>query len=206
MYLIGHGYAPQFTVRGPNGVAYQEATPFIPANTNTMLSDGVVKAPSASLGFEGVFVPTAYMANGTTLESIFPAANNPEVSLIGYSGNLGLNSGQSQSVYQLDTSQMTEISGGPHLMTPGSTWKLPGKLGSITYDGTSQWVSLDDHLRPGADPGARLRHPGDRRAAAVVLRPAAAGVRPSGPGAGRRRLGRHGRRPDQDRCQRRVRG
>ena len=111
VYLIGHGYAPEFKVTGPNGVAYDEATPFIPANTNTMLSDGVVKAPSASLGFEGVFVPTAYMANGTTLESIFPAANNPEVSLIGYSGNLGLSSGAPQSVYQLDTSQMTEIAG-----------------------------------------------------------------------------------------------
>ena len=152
VYLIGHGYAPEFKVTGPNGVAYDEATPFIPANTNTMLSDGVVKAPSASLGFEGVFVPTAYMANGTTLESIFPAANNPEVSLIGYSGNLGLSSGVSQSVYQLNTSQMTQIPGGPHLLAPGSTWKLPGKLGSITYVGTAQWVSLDVTYDPGSFP------------------------------------------------------
>jgi cytochrome c biogenesis protein len=152
VYLIGHGYAPEFKVTGPNGLAYDQATPFIPANTNTMLSDGVVKASGASLGFEGVFVPTAYMANGTTLESIFPAANNPEVSLIGYSGNLGLDSGVAQSVYQLDTSQMTEISGGPHLMTPGSTWKLPGKLGSITYVGTAQWVSLAVTYDPGQIP------------------------------------------------------
>ena len=152
VYLIGHGYAPEFKVTGPDGVAYDEATPFIPANPNTMLSDGVVKAASASLGFEGVFVPTAYMANGTTLESIFPAANNPEVSLIGYSGNLGLDSGVSQSVYQLDTSQMTEIPGGPHLMTPGSTWKLPGNLGSITYVGTAQWVSLAITYDPGQIP------------------------------------------------------
>jgi len=154
VYLIGHGYAPVFKVTGPNGqVAYSAATPFIPANTNTMLSDGVVKAPNASLGFEGVFVPTAYMANdGTTLESIFPAANNPEVSLIGYSGNLGMDSGVSQSVYQLDTSQMKEIAGGPHLLTPGSTWKLPGKLGSITYVGTAQWVSLEITYDPGQIP------------------------------------------------------
>ena len=153
VYLIGHGYAPEFKVTGPNGVvSYDAATPFIPANTNTMLSDGVVKAPSASLGFEGVFVPTAYMADGTTLESIFPAANNPEVSLIGYSGNLGLDSGVPQSVYQLDTSQMTEIAGGPHLMTPGSTWTLPGKRGSITYVGTAQWVSLAVTYDPGQIP------------------------------------------------------
>jgi len=153
VYLIGHGYAPVFKVTEPNGtVAYSGATPFIPANTNTMLSDGVVKAPSASLGFEGVFVPTAYMANGTTLESIFPAANNPEVSLIGYTGNLGLNSGVPQSVYQLDTSQMTQIAGGPHLLTPGSTWKLPGNLGSISYVGTAQWVSLEITYDPGQIP------------------------------------------------------
>ena len=151
VYLIGHGYAPEFKVTGPNGVAYDEATPFIPADTSTMLSDGVVKAPNASLGFEGVFVPTALTVDGT-LESIFPAANNPRVSLIGYSGNLGMDSGVPQSVYQLDTSQMTEISGGPHLLSPGQTWKLPGKLGSITYLGTAQWVSLAITYDPGQVP------------------------------------------------------
>ena len=93
VYLIGHGYAPEFKVTGANGkVAYEEATPFIPANTSTFLSDGVVKASDASLGFMGVFVPTALPVNGT-LQSIFPADDNPAVSLIGYSGNLGMNSG-----------------------------------------------------------------------------------------------------------------
>jgi cytochrome c biogenesis protein len=151
VYLIGHGYAPVFKVTGPDGLAYDAATPFIPANTSTMLSDGVVKAPSASLGFIGVFVPTAYLAGGT-LESIFPAANNPEVSLIGYSGNLGMNSGVAQSVYQLDTTGMTKVSGSPHLLAPGQTWKLPGKLGSISYVGTEQWVSLQITYDPGQVP------------------------------------------------------
>jgi cytochrome c biogenesis protein len=151
VYLIGHGYAPVFKVTGPDGEAYDAATPFIPANTNTMLSDGVVKAPNASLGFIGVFVPTAYPNDGT-LESIFPAANNPVVSLIGYSGNLGMNSGAPQSVYQLDTTQMTKVSGSPHLMSPGQTWKLPGKLGSISYLGTEQWVSLAITYDPGQVP------------------------------------------------------
>jgi cytochrome c biogenesis protein len=152
VYLIGHGYAPVFTVTGPDGAAYNEATPFIPANTSSMLSDGVVKASDASLGFIGVFLPTAYTTTDGTLESIFPAANNPMVSLIGYSGNLGMNSGVPQSVYQLDTSQMTKISGSPHLLAPGSTWTLPGKLGSITYVGTEQWVSLAITYDPGQVP------------------------------------------------------
>ena len=152
VYLIGHGYAPQFKVTGANGkVAYDEATPFIPANTGTFLSDGVVKAPDASLGFMGVFVPTAISVGGT-LESIFPAADAPAVSLIGYSGNLGMNSGVPQSVYQLDTTGMTKVSGSPHLLEPGQTWKLPGGKGSITFVGVKQWVSLAITYDPGQVP------------------------------------------------------
>jgi cytochrome c biogenesis protein len=152
VYLIGHGYAPEFKVTGANGkVAYQEATPFIPANTATFLSDGVVKAPDASLGFMGVFVPTAIPVNGT-VESIFPAADAPAVSLIGYSGNLGLNSGVPQSVYQLDTTGMTKLSGSPYLLLPGQTWKLPSGKGSITFVGVKQWVSLAITYDPGQVP------------------------------------------------------
>ncbi len=152
VYLIGHGYAPVFKVTGANGkVAYEEATPFIPANTATFLSDGVVKAPDASLGFMGVFVPTAVSVDGT-LESIFPAADAPAVSLIGYSGNLGMNSTVAQSVYQLDTTGMTKISGSPQLLTEGQTWTLPGGKGSITFVGVKQWVSLAITYDPGQVP------------------------------------------------------
>jgi cytochrome c biogenesis protein len=152
VYLIGHGYAPEFKVTGADGkVAYQEATPFIPANTGTFLSDGVVKAPDASLGFMGVFVPTAISVGGT-LESIFPAADAPAVSLIGYTGNLGMNSAVSQSVYQLDTTGLTKLSGSPHLLVPGQTWTLPGGKGSITFVGVKQWVSLAITYDPGQVP------------------------------------------------------
>lgn len=156
VYLIGHGYAPEFKVTGANGqVTYDEATPFIPANTGTFLSDGVVKAPGTAtgtdLGFMGVFVPTAISVGGT-LDSIFPAADNPAVSLIGYSGNLGMNSGVPQSVYQLDTTGMTKLSGSPHLLTPGQTWTLPGGKGSVTFVGVKQWVSLAITYDPGQVP------------------------------------------------------
>lgn len=152
VYLIGHGYAPEFKVTGANGkVAYSEATPFIPANTATFLSDGVIKAPDASLGFMGVFVPTAISAGGT-LESIFPAADAPAVSLIGYSGNLGMNNGVPQSVYQLNTAGLKTISGSPHLLLPGQTWKLPGGKGSVQFVGVKQWVSLTVTYDPGQVP------------------------------------------------------
>jgi cytochrome c biogenesis protein len=155
VYLIGHGYAPVFRVTNARGqIVYDQATPFIPANTSNFLSDGVVKVPDASptqLGFMGVFVPTAVSADGT-LESIFPAADNPAVSLLGYAGNLGMNSGAPQSVYQLDTTAMTKLAGSPHLLYPGQTWTLPGGQGRITYTGTQQWVSLAMTYDPGQVP------------------------------------------------------
>jgi cytochrome c biogenesis protein len=155
VYLIGHGYAPVFKVTSAKGqVVYDQATPFIPANTSTFLSDGVVKVSGASpsqLGFMGVFVPTAVSVNGS-LESAFPAADNPVVSLLGYSGNLGMNSGPSQSVYQLDTTGMTKLAGSPHLLFPGQEWKLPGGQGSIAFTGYQQWVSLAVTYDPGQVP------------------------------------------------------
>ena len=151
VYLIGHGYTPEFKVTGANGQVDDAETPFIPANPGTFLSDGVVKAPDALLGFMGVFAPTALSAGGT-LESLFPAADNPVVSLVGYSGNLGLDDGQPQSVYQLDTSGMTKISSTPHLLSPGQTWRLPDGKGSITFVGVRQWVSLAITYDPGQIP------------------------------------------------------
>jgi cytochrome c biogenesis protein len=155
VYLIGHGYAPVFKVTDAQGkVVYNQATPFIPANTSTFLSDGVVKAANAApeqLGFIGVFVPTAADAANGTLSSAFPAANDPAVSLMGYSGNLGVDSGVPQSVYQLDTTAMTKVSAQPHLLFPGQTWKLPSNLGSITFVGYQQWASLTATYDPGQD-------------------------------------------------------
>jgi cytochrome c biogenesis protein len=155
VYLIGHGYAPVFQVTTARGqVVYNEATPFIPANTGTLLSDGVVKVPAGSpsqLGFMGVFVPTAVSVGGT-LESAFPAAENPVVSLIAYSCGTCMNSGVSQSVYQLDTNGMRKLTAAPHLLFPGQTWSLPGGNGKITFVGVKQWVSLAITYDPGQVP------------------------------------------------------
>src|SRR5260370_813423 len=63
VYLIGHGYAPQFTVTDARGqVVYDAPTPFIPGPSGDFLSEGVVKVPDGrpeQPGFTGVFVPTA---------------------------------------------------------------------------------------------------------------------------------------------------
>ena len=123
VYLIGHGYAPVFKVTDARGkVVYNQATPFVAGATGNFLSEGVVKVPDAQpdqLGFTGIFVPTAVDVDGT-LESVFPAADNPVVSLIAYAGNLGMNSGAPQSVYQLDTCGMQRLTASPQVLRPAS--------------------------------------------------------------------------------------
>ena len=63
-----------------------------------------------------------------------------------------MNSGVPQSVYQLDTTGMTKVSGSPHLLLPGQSWTLPGGKGSITFVGVKQWASLAITYDPGQVP------------------------------------------------------
>ena len=155
VYLIGHGYAPEFRVTDARGqVVYNAATPFVSGTTGNFLSEGVVKVPGAQpdqLGFTGVFVPTAVDVGGT-LESVFPAADNPVVSLIAYAGNLGMNTGAPQSVYQMDTSGMQRLTASPQVLLPGQSLKLPGGRGTITFTGYVPWVSLAITHDPGQLP------------------------------------------------------
>ena len=155
VYLIGHGYAPEFRVTDARGqLVYNQATPFISGASGNFLSEGVVKVPDAQpeqLGFTGIFVPTAVDVGGT-LESVFPAADNPVVSLIAYAGNLGENTGPPQSVYQLDTSGMQRLTASPQVLQPGQSLKLPGGRGTITFTGYVPWVSLAITHDPGQLP------------------------------------------------------
>jgi cytochrome c biogenesis protein len=155
VYLIGHGYAPVFKVTDSRGqVVYDQATPFISGASGNFLSQGVVKVSGAQpeqLGFTGVFVPTAVMVGGV-LESAFPAADNPVVSLLAYAGNLGLNDGVPQSVYQLNTAAMRQLTSAPQLLLPGQSLKLPDGQGTIAFTGYVPWASLTITHDPGQLP------------------------------------------------------
>jgi len=155
VYLIGHGYAPVFRVTDGRGkVVYDQATPFLPADQSTYLSEGVVKAPDAKpqqLGFAGVFLPTAVDVNGQ-LQSAFPAAYEPAVSMIPYAGNLGLNSGVAQSVYQLNTGAMHRLATSAQVLAPGQSMKLPDGAGTLTFTGYRQWISIQVTYDPGQVP------------------------------------------------------
>jgi cytochrome c biogenesis protein len=74
------------------------------------------------------------------------------VSLIGYAGNLGMNNGVPQSVYQLDTAGMHRLTASPQLLQQGQSLQLPGGRGTITFTGYRQWVSLAITHDPGQLP------------------------------------------------------
>jgi cytochrome c biogenesis protein len=114
----------------------------------------VVKVPDArptQLGFAGVFLPTEVAVDGQ-LQSAFPAALLPRVSLVAYAGNLGMNGPDAQSVYDLDTRQMHPLNVAPRPLAPGQSIKLPDGDGTLTFTGYTQWVSLAITYDPGQLP------------------------------------------------------
>jgi cytochrome c biogenesis protein len=155
VFLIGHGYAPVFKVTDGTGqVVFDQPVPFIPVEQSGLTSEGVVKVPDAEpdqLGFAGVFLPTAVDTDGQ-LGSGFPAAMLPRVSLVSYAGNLGLDSGPSQSVYQLDTAHLKALPVAPRPLAPGDSITLPGHRGTLTFTGYRQWISLAITYDPGQLP------------------------------------------------------
>lgn len=157
VHLIGHGYAPRFTIRDGNGdVAYTGPTPFLPQDGN-FSSTGVVKAPDArpeQLGLQGIFAPTAMLDPKRGPISAFPDAIAPAVFLTAYHGDLNLDDGIPQSVYRLDLSKLTQYrasNGEPvrYRMVPGQTVTLPSGAGTVTFEGYSRWVNLQISRDPG---------------------------------------------------------
>ncbi len=76
---------------------------FLPRDAS-FLSYGVVKAPTAKpgqIGLDGLFFPTFEMVDGNPV-TVFGDDLNPTLSMLAYTGDLGLDDGRSQSVYVLD--------------------------------------------------------------------------------------------------------
>ena len=149
VYLVGHGYAPEFTIRDDSGkVVWEDASIFLPQDS-AFTSSGVVKVPDTvpQLGIQGFFLPTVSedFSNGPV--SKFPAADNPEVYISAWQGDLGLDSGMPQSVYRLDTKNMKRI--GIEELAPGDTWNLPNSGGTLEFTGYRKWASFVITKDPG---------------------------------------------------------
>jgi cytochrome c biogenesis protein len=157
VYLVGHGYAPRLTVKDGNGdVAYSGPVVFLPQDAS-FASFGVLKVPDAQpeqLGFDGMFFPTYSFTMARGPFSVFPDAKNPALSMLAYSGDLGMDDGRPQSVFELDTDHLTKVkhSDGRDFrldLAPGRTVKLPHGLGSVRFDGWQRWVKLQVSDTPG---------------------------------------------------------
>ena len=147
IYLQANGYSPVVTVKDKNGkVTFQGPVVFLPQDAN-LTSTGAIKLPDMNpqVGFIGSFVPTYDRSATRGAFSVFPEALDPRLLLSAWQGNLGLDSGNPQSVYRLDTSKMTKL--GLKQLAVGQSYDF-GE-GSITFDGWKSWVNLQIVDDPG---------------------------------------------------------
>ena len=164
VFLEGHGYAPVVEVKDGKGhVLFDGPSTFLEQD-EYFDSSGAIKAPAytsggTDLGFQGWFLPTAFIQSGSMPASVFPAAQNPMLILTAFSGNLNMNGGEDQSVYSLDTTAMKQLNvkakgaaaaaGNALELKVGQTATLPNNLGSITFVGVKQWAQFNIANDPG---------------------------------------------------------
>lgn len=143
IFLVGQGYAPVIRITDSAGdVVFDAAVPFLPADSS-YTSTGVVKVPDASgeqMGFQGFLLPTAYIPSPDEPSiSIFPGALNPRIGMNLWVGDLGLDNGQSQSVYTLNTANLEQVKDGD------GNFRIdlaPGEKAELPNGGTFEFVEL----------------------------------------------------------------
>lgn len=151
VYLQGNGFAPEVTVHDAAGeVAFAGAVPFLPED-EAYTSRGVIKVPDVSVGEQigivGYLLPTAVVTPAGAA-SVYPQPDDPLLVLTVWRGDLGLDTGVPQNVYELDVDEMTQVleaDGTPttFFVQPGQTVDLPGDLGTLTWDALPRFVALD---------------------------------------------------------------
>jgi len=151
VFLLGNGYAPEVIVRDPaGGVVFRQRVPFLPQDSN-LTSLGVVKVPdglSEQVGIVGFFYPTKATLPSGAFSSSYPDLINPVMTLNVFVGDLGLNEGTPRSVYVLDTSAMTQLTGGDTTadsieLRPGEIASLPNGLGTVELGNVARFASFD---------------------------------------------------------------
>ena len=155
VFLIGHGYAPEFRVTDGTGhVVFEGAVPFIPVETSGLTSEGAVKVPDAEpqqLGFVGVFLPTTVDVGGR-LESEFPAPLKP-------AGEPGLVRGEPR--HERGSAAVGVLAGHRGTAPAGDRAAAAGRRpvdeasrwpGDAHLPGYRQWISLAITYDPGQLP------------------------------------------------------
>ena len=147
IYLQANGYSPMVTIRDKSGkIAFQGATVFLPQDGN-LTSTGAIKLPDMNpqMGFVATFIPTYDRNSKRGAFSTYPEVLDPRLLFSAWVGNLGLDSGQPQSVYRLNTTKMSRIA--LKQLQLHETYNF-GE-GSITFEGWKPWVNLQIVSDPG---------------------------------------------------------
>lgn len=159
VFLIGHGYAPNITVRNEDGsIAFSGPVVFLPEDPS-FRSFGVVKVPDTNnpdgtqIGLEGELYPTYGFSNETGPFSAYPDAKAPLISMVLWTGDLGLDSGTPQSVYSLDKTELNKVMQSEKAqfrmdLPLGATKELPDGLGSVTFESVDRFVKLQVSKTP----------------------------------------------------------
>ncbi|MFE7440020.1 cytochrome c biogenesis protein ResB [Streptomyces chartreusis] len=163
VYLVSHGYAPVITIRdGKGNVVYRDAVPLLPLDGN-VTSTGAIKVMDGyrnakgereQLGLQAFFLPT--YVKGNELASQFPALLNPVINLEAYHGDLGVDAGIPQSVYQLNKKNLKGFKDAKGAqvrenLKPGETMKLPNGAGTVTFEKEiKEWAGFQVARQPGS--------------------------------------------------------
>ncbi|MEU0462390.1 cytochrome c biogenesis protein ResB [Amycolatopsis sp. NPDC006131] len=118
VYLLGNGYSPIFTITWPDGTTRTQATQWRPTDGTGTLNEGATKfdPPNITDPFErrtkqlaitGLFAPDGLL-HGGVLTGGGPEMTNPMVAVDVMRGDLGLDSGQSQSIFSIDQSMVDD--------------------------------------------------------------------------------------------------
>lgn len=149
IYLLGNGYAPVLRVTSPDGtVVHEGPVVTIPQDTH-YTSQLVLKMPDATpeqAVVVGVFGPTM------TIDEMGPHSQyaglvQPEVALTMYTGDLGLDAGIPQNVYEVDISTLEPVaneSGAPALarLAPGEEMTLPNGM-TVSFLDVKRYAAFD---------------------------------------------------------------
>jgi cytochrome c biogenesis protein len=153
VYLLGHGYAPRFTVTFPDGAQRTGEVQWRPVDPTTLLSEGATKFArpgvtdeqqrrTTQLAVTGLLAPTS--SGGQVVTSVFPALDDPEVAVEVLRGDLGLDDGRGQSIFTVDRSgldngTLTRVA--RQNLRPGEELTLDDGT-RVRFDGVRDWVSL----------------------------------------------------------------
>lgn len=147
MFLLGHGYAPVVEIKDKSGnVVFNDSVIFLPQDGN-FLSTGVIKVPDMNpqYGFDGIFAPTAAINTEGNFESIYPDVIDPILFVAAFQGDLGLDDGVPQNVFQLNTDELEQV--GMKTLSLGDTWEFED--GSITFISVDRFATFNIASDPG---------------------------------------------------------